>query len=92
MGVRILVAASDNDSLYEYAILYCSTAMWAFGPVISGTVYESALERAERFCAYVRSTYGCDPRRLTDADLTAAWSDFPALVTDDDDDTNDSKE
>lgn len=54
MGVRIL---EDKDG---YKCLYCSTAMWAFGPIF----YEN--EDVEDFLAWLKLR---DPRLLTDKDL-----------------------
>lgn len=61
MGVRILYD-SDNDM----ACLYCSTSMWAFGPVMNDE------EEAEEFIKYL----GEDARHFTDKELEAKYYDF----------------
>ncbi len=62
MGCRIL---EDRE---EYsAVFYCSTTMWAFGPVMQDR------EQAKRFLKYLGPA---DPRNLTDKDLTQSYSDF----------------
>ena len=54
MGVHVLI---DKDDIYK--CLYCSTAMWAFGPIF----YED--EDVDEFLAWLK----IDPRRLKDKEL-----------------------
>ena len=61
MGVRIL---EDRDA--EYCCLYCSTSMWAFGPVMY------SYEEAEQFLEWL----GEDPRHLTERELESKYYDF----------------
>lgn len=63
MGVRIL----QGDGTYDGAVLYCSTTMWAFGPVFEDR------EQAQAFLDWLDPT---DPRRLSDAELEAKYGDF----------------
>lgn len=65
MGVRILV-----DRGLEDACLYCSTSMWAFGPVFNSE------EQAEEFLKYLDRTDGRDARQLSQTELDVAWSRF----------------
>jgi len=60
MGVRLI---EGRDS---YTTFYCSTTMWAFGPVLTSR------EEAEAFLAFL----GRDPRRMTDGALEKALGDF----------------
>lgn len=67
MGVRVL--ASDSK-----AVLYCSTSMWAFGPVFYATDDKSAEESAREFLTWLR----VDPRLLPDRELEErywTWTD-----------------
>ena len=63
MGVRILEGEHN-------AVLYCSTSMWAFGPL-----FEDAAE-AQIFLDWLM----VDPRGLTDGELEAKYSEFLAIV------------
>ncbi len=62
MGCRILEDREDYS-----AVFYCSTTMWAFGPVMEDR------EHAERFLKYLEPT---DPRTLEDKDLMWRYSTF----------------
>lgn len=64
MGCRILY-----DSQSDLACLYCSTTDVAFGPVFYKSDEQDADERAEAFIAWLKT----DPRKLTDAELSAAY-------------------
>ena len=59
MGLRILT--DEND---DYAAFYCSTSMWALGPVFNSDDTHSASERADSFSRFI----GVDLRTLDDAD------------------------
>lgn len=63
MGVHVL----GND---DGAALYCSTSMWAFGPVFSST------EDAEFFLAWHNERHGGGVRKLTDSELSALHSQW----------------
>lgn len=63
MSIRIIESNSDTDS---YAVLYCSTSMWAFGPV-----FEDA-EQAEEFLKWLI----VDPRGLEDRELERKYWEF----------------
>jgi hypothetical protein len=56
MGVRIIAGACE-------AVLYCSTTMWAFGPVFEG------YDDAEAFLEWWKAKDVRDLRLLTDAEL-----------------------
>ena len=71
MGVRIL-----SDHYYSLAALYCSTTEQAFGPLFHEEDGHDATERAEAFLEWL--TPRGDARRLTDADLRAAHSEWRA--------------
>lgn len=58
MGCRILESREDG------AVLYCSTTMWAFGPI-----FESG-EAAEAFLKWL----GFDPRSLSNKDLESNYT------------------
>lgn len=60
MGVRII---DDGDGK---AAFYCSTTMWAFGPVMKDA------DEAEAFLNWLPT----DPRKMTDSDLEARYYDF----------------
>lgn len=62
MGVRIMTGANESDG----AVLYCSTSMWAFGPI-----FEDA-ESAQAFLEWL----GTDPRLLTDSQLERKHSEW----------------
>jgi len=66
MSVRILIDL-DGDS----AVLYCSTTMWAFGPVFA------SFEDAQDFLEFIH----VDARSLTDEELSAKYSDYLANKT-----------
>lgn len=70
MGIRIIESNSDTDS---YAVLYCSTSMWAFGPVFEDR------EQAEEFLKFVPG----DPRLLDDVTLEGYYSQFLAREKED---------
>lgn len=63
MGVRIMT----GDQPYDGAILYCSTSMWAFGPVFED------VETAQDFVLWLAPV---DPRALSDSDLEKRYGDF----------------
>jgi hypothetical protein len=67
MGVRILEGGAG-------AAMYCSTTDWAFGPVFSDSDTHDAGERIEAFLRWLKS----EPRRLTDAELEAKYSEWLA--------------
>ena len=85
MSVRILYDAAE-----ESAVLYCSTSMWAFGPLFTQDDDHEAVERAEAFlkwldeaapyASYEKTQIGSrrDARLLTDAGMQAAYSDWLA--------------
>jgi hypothetical protein len=61
MGVRII---EDKDT--DMAVLYCSTSLWAFGPIFAGR------DEAQEFLDWLES----DPRRLSDRELDAKCGEF----------------
>lgn len=61
MAIRIIEGT-------DYAVLYCSTSMWAFGPV-----FEDA-DQAREFLEFVPG----DPRLLSDTTLEGYYSQFLA--------------
>lgn len=61
MGVRIT---------HDCVTLYCSTSMWAFGPV-----FEDA-DQAESFLQWANKHVGRDLRLLTDEDLSRVHSNW----------------
>jgi hypothetical protein len=63
MGVRIIESNSDSD---DYAVLYCSTTMTAFGPV-----FDNAGE-AEEFLEWLPG----DARSYSDAELRDKIAEF----------------
>ena len=63
MGVRII----EGREPWDGACLYCSTAMWAFGPI-----FENG-EQAQAFLDWLGTI---DPRLLRDDELTNKYSDF----------------
>jgi hypothetical protein len=70
MGVRIL-----NDHYDSLAALYCSTSEVAFGPLFHEEEGHGGSERAEAFLRWLGAR---EPRRMTDADLQAAYTDWRA--------------
>ena len=62
MGVRILQNKED-----DHCCFYCSTAMWAFGPIMY------SYEEAEEFQDWLKPT---DPRTLKDSALESKYYDF----------------
>jgi len=62
MACRILVDR-DND---EMAVFYCSTTMWAFGPIMDGW------DEAAAFLNWLPT----DPREYTDAELETQYCVF----------------
>lgn len=86
MATRIL---EDSDT--DRAVLYCSTTMWAFGPVIYSFKHLDASEVAGRFVQYVAKVYGCDIRKLSSSEQDEAYHEFLGLLkvdppSEDDDD------
>lgn len=65
MGCRILIGHEQGDDR-DKAVLFCSTSMWAFGPV-----FESE-EQAERFLKWCP----VDPRKYTKGELMPRWAEF----------------
>ena len=65
MGVRIIQGKLDGDSR-GYAVLYCSTSMWAFGPV-----FEDEFQ-AQEFLDWLPD----DPRGYNDALLESKYVEF----------------
>ena len=72
MGVRIL--HDTNDLL---AALYCSTSEVAFGPLFHDDDNHDAVDRAEAFLRWLKR----EPRRMTDAELMTAYSEWRAQET-----------
>lgn len=68
MGVRIIEATGEGDS--RGACLYCSTTMWAFGPI-----FEDA-DTAQAFLDWIKPT---DPRVMNDNELELKYLDFLAF-------------
>lgn len=62
MGVRIIEGNKD----YDGAVLYCSTSMWAFGPV-----FENG-DAAQEFLDWLKE----DPRRLSQRELEMEYHDW----------------
>ena len=62
MGVRIL-----HDNKNDYCCLYCSTSMWAFGPIMYSP------DEAEAFLEYLGKK---DARWFTDKELESKYYDF----------------
>ena len=65
MGCRILIGHEQGDD-HDKAVLFCSTSMWAFGPVFES---EEQAERFLKFCPV-------DPRKYTNGELVMMWSEF----------------
>jgi hypothetical protein len=63
MGCRILEARDDSGN--EYAVLYDSVTMTAFGPLIHETAEMASLDAATAFLAWCPE----DPRGLNGAEL-----------------------
>jgi hypothetical protein len=78
MGVRLITAENGET------VLYCSTTMWAFGPVFGDA------EQAEAFLEWMQPT---DVRSLSDQQLTERYLTFvtrePDVAKEDDDDEED---
>ncbi len=68
MGVRIINADGCGDS--QGAVFYCSTTMWAFGPVMKD------YEEAEAFLKFLSEKSARDPRSYNDAHLEMLYSEF----------------
>lgn len=69
MGVRIMESHGR-----EYAVLYDSVTMTAFGPVITrGTLGESAEQMAEKFLAFCERVDGKDVRAVSAETLCARY-------------------
>jgi hypothetical protein len=64
MGCRIIVANGEGDS--NGAVFYCSTTMWAFGPVMD------SFGEAVLFEKWLPE----DPRSYQDKELESKYSDF----------------
>lgn len=76
MGVRILSdVRSEGYTGTSQAVLYCSTSDWAFGPVFYGDGDHDAEERAQAFCRWLG---GREPRRMSDQELQAVYSEWRA--------------
>ena len=63
MGVRI---TSHEQSETAVVALYCSTSVFAFGPVFHGW---DAKAKARSYLAFIAETDGRDPRTIGDGDL-----------------------
>lgn len=64
MGIRII----NGDGPYDGACLYCSTSMWAFGPVFKDH------SEAEDFLDWIGD--GKDLRLMTDKELEGHYLDY----------------
>ena len=64
MGVRII---ESNRAMDNYAVLYCSTSMWAFGPV-----FHEGYDEAQAFLDWL----GVDPRGLSESELQEKYREF----------------
>ena len=73
MGVRIL---AQRGHLIDYACFYCSTSMWAFGPVMG------SVEEAEAFLKWLDENprTKSDPRLMSEHELELAYSAFLGQV------------
>jgi len=84
-----------HDRSNHVAVLYCSTADWAFGPVFTDSDDYDADERAEAFLRWLRETDAWhtferepirtgrrDPRELTERGLETAYAAWRAQETD----------
>ena len=67
MGVRIITGENE-------AVLYCSTTMWAFGPVFDD------YDAAEWFLSWWKERDGRDLRLLTDAELEHEYYEWKRYV------------
>ena len=65
MGVRILCDGENGDSCF-----YCSTTMWAFGPVMRD------YETAEGFCEWLNQ----DARKYKDTELETKYYEYLDLL------------
>lgn len=65
MGVQILANQENNT-----AVLFCSTSMWAFGPVFDSE------EQARAFLKWIVT----DPRGIEDSVMERKYLDFCALT------------
>lgn len=70
MGVRVMFDDTEN-----YAIIYCSTTMWAFGPIFYEDEHNDADEIAEEFLEYAH-TKGIRVRTLCDNELSNLHAEF----------------
>lgn len=61
---------------HEEACMFCTTSMWAFGPVFSGTYAD---ERARWFLRWYQETHE-DPRRAADSLMESRYADWLALM------------
>jgi hypothetical protein len=66
MGVRVI-----NDTTEGMAVLYCSTSMWAFGPVFHDDGHIDAGAAAHCFLHWWDGQGFMDPRTVDDSDLEA---------------------
>jgi len=64
MGVRVI-----NDSTEDLAALYCSTSMWAFGPVFHPDGHTDAGAAALCFLDWWDGEGFMDPRTVEDIDV-----------------------
>lgn len=75
MGVRTI--GHDN-----FAVMYCSTTDWAFGPVFNERDGHDAFERIESFLRWFKRNgdvyplWYDDPRQLTDSELERKYSEW----------------
>ena len=67
MGLRILTD-ENNDN----AVFFCSSTMWAIGPVFISSDTHTASERADSFSRFVSR----DMRQLDEVELTLKYSDW----------------
>ena len=67
MGCRTI-----SSHMGSVAVMYCSTTMWAFGPVFGDTDVHSADERIEAFMRWLV----VDPRSLDDMQLSSKYNDW----------------
>jgi hypothetical protein len=75
MGCRIMRCSPLGGSL-DAAVMYCSTTMWAFGPLFR------SIKHAEEFIKFVDPI---DPRKFSDNELEAKVVEFNKQWTEDED-------
>jgi len=66
MSVKIITNEADG-----YQVMYCSTTMQAFGPVLSDDDLN-----LEDFLVWLKDNYGDDPRELTPQDLDSKFYEW----------------